>query len=90
MKYSFAATKILFFSVAIGITFLLCAQPKVEKQINQAGKNHAQLRKTLTEIISKYKATVGLSVIELETGDTISINKNTQFAMQSVSNFHWP
>ena len=49
--------------------------------------NHLELRKKISTIASKYKATIGLSVIHLETGDTISLNNNLHFPMQSVYKF---
>lgn len=45
------------------------------------------LRQTLVDLISKYKVTVGISLLELETGDTLSINHQTKFAMQSTYKF---
>jgi beta-lactamase class A len=50
-------------------------------------KKHVELKQKLQSIISKYKANVGLSVIELETSDTFSINNQTPFTMQSVFKF---
>jgi beta-lactamase class A len=82
MKYFFIATISVFI-----LTFQYCNQTKVDKQGNSAERNHDQLRKTLLDTLSKYKATVGLSVIELETGDTISINNNINYGMQSVYKF---
>jgi beta-lactamase class A len=60
-------------------------------QCNQTGSHQedkfSELRKDLDSIISRYKATIGLSVIEIETGDTLTINNKTNFAMQSVYKF---
>ncbi|MEY2828282.1 MAG: hypothetical protein RIQ33_140, partial [Bacteroidota bacterium] len=50
-------------------------------------KNHVELKQKLQSVISKYKATVGLSVIDLETNDSFSINNQAPFTMQSVFKF---
>ena len=73
--------------VIILVAIQLCVPLKLEAQVNKGGKNPTQLRKKLSDIISNYKATVGLSVLELETGDSMSINNNIPFAMQSVFKF---
>lgn len=49
--------------------------------------NKDNLRSQLNDTISKYKATVGISVIELETNDTMTINNHIKFPMQSVYKF---
>ncbi len=47
-----------------------------------------EFRHQLDEIISGKSATVGLSIHILETGDTISVNGDLRFPMQSVYKFH--
>jgi beta-lactamase class A len=64
------------------IAFFICANFTFAQQ-----KNHDELRSKLKAITSKYKATVGLSVIELETNDSLSINNQILFPMQSVFKF---
>lgn len=46
-----------------------------------------QLRDSLVQIISHYKAEIGLAVIEIESGDTLSVNNDKRYAMQSVYKF---
>jgi len=55
--------------------------------VEKTSRNSADLRKSLRDTISACKATVGISVIELETGDTLSVNNHIDFAMQSVYKF---
>jgi beta-lactamase class A len=64
------------------IALFICANTVFAQQ-----KNHDELRSKLKNITSKYKATVGLSVIELETNDSLSINNQILFPMQSVYKF---
>lgn len=77
-----------YFSIWASALFLLfslgCNQSKVKNENHHESLNHNQLRERLTDSISKYKALVGLSVIDIETNDTFSINGTTGFAMQSV------
>jgi beta-lactamase class A len=61
------------------VAIFICANTIFAQQ-----KNHTELKNKLQSIASKYKATVGLSVIELETNDTLSINNQIHFPMQSV------
>ena len=58
--------------------------------ILSAGPVAAQhpLRQRLAEIVDGKKATVGLSIRILETGDTVSFNGGLRFPMQSVYKFH--
>jgi beta-lactamase class A len=52
-------------------------------------KAHGQLvSQKLDSIVASKRATVGLSVHILETGDTISMNGSRHFPMQSVYKFH--
>ena len=64
------------------IALFICANAVFAQQ-----KNHDELRSKLKTIASKYKATVGLSVIQLETNDTFSMNNQIHFPMQSVFKF---
>ncbi|MFA6151760.1 MAG: class A beta-lactamase, subclass A2 [Chitinophagaceae bacterium] len=55
-----------------------------------AGTIHAQvkdLRSQLTTIIAPYKATVGIALKCIETGDTLSVNNAHHYPMQSVYKF---
>jgi beta-lactamase class A/pimeloyl-ACP methyl ester carboxylesterase len=70
--------KLLCFLIAL----FCCANTVFAQQ-----KNHDELRSKLKAITSKYKATVGFSVIQFETGDTISMNNQLHFPMQSVYKF---
>lgn len=81
MKYiSFFLTTVTLF------TFGGCSGTR-QNNPDGAEQKHNQLRQTLLDTIAKYQAEVGLSVIELETGDTLSINGDKDFAMQSVYKF---
>jgi predicted peptidase len=46
-----------------------------------------ELKTTLTSIISQYKAKIGIAVIDLETHDTLTINNDFKYPMQSVYKF---
>jgi len=54
---------------------------------SQKTKDTAELRKQLRAICEKNKATVGLGVIHIESGDTLTINNALHFPMQSVYKF---
>ena len=60
------------------------AQYKVE---SRARKNPFELRQRLLEIIQPYNATVGISVLDLVTYDTLTINNSHHFPMLSVYKF---
>lgn len=47
-----------------------------------------ELRQKIERIISTKKADVGVSILNLETGDTLSINGNKHYPMISVFKFH--
>ena len=53
---------------------------------------HAQnidtLRKEIIEIIASKDATIGVSIIGIDSKDTLSINGNAHFSMISVFKFH--
>jgi predicted peptidase len=67
----------IIFSVFV-ISFLNCSgQPK----------KIIELKTTLTSIISQYKAKIGIAVIDLETHDTLTINNDFKYPMQSVYKF---
>ena len=46
------------------------------------------LSQKIEQIISNKKANIGVTVLGLETGDTLVINKNKHYPMQSVFKFH--
>ena len=46
------------------------------------------LRRKIEDIIASKKATVGVAVLNIENKDTLSINGNVHFPMQSVFKFH--
>lgn len=46
------------------------------------------LRKKLQTIVSAHAATIGFSLIDLQTGDTLTVNGNKHLPMQSVYKFH--
>src|SRR4051812_32580400 len=77
MKLISAFSLILFFLAG-------CTEQQPELADRTARLKSRQLRKSLADSISKFPATVGVAVIHVETGDTLSINNNTHFAMQSV------
>ena len=51
-------------------------------------QNLTELRKELNQIISTKNATVGISLKEVESKDTLSINGNMKMPMMSVFKFH--
>jgi len=53
-----------------------------------ASAQEHQFRKQLEQVITGKSAVVGVSIHVLETGDTVSINGNLRFPMQSVYKFH--
>jgi beta-lactamase class A len=75
-----------FLTILILFTFSGCSRTGGNSR-NSPEIKYNQLRQTLLDTIAKYKAEVGLSVIELETGDTLSINGDKDFATQSVYKF---
>lgn len=56
--------------------------------ILHAQQSNESLRKELNEIISSKNATVGISIKNIETNDTLSINGNLKMPMMSVFKFH--
>lgn len=78
-----------FFIAIIAINFLAISgcSPASTQNNNQTNNGYQQLRKTLLDSLSEFKATVGISVLEIETGDTLSINGSGAFATQSVYKF---
>lgn len=46
-----------------------------------------KLRSELIQLIGKFDANVGVSILHLETNDTLTINNNYQYPMQSVYKF---
>ncbi len=64
------------------IAFFVCANSVFAQQ-----KKHDELRNKLSAIVSKHKALVGLSVIELETKDSLTLNNQIQYTTQSVFKF---
>lgn len=53
----------------------------------QTPVQNKELRTVLHTIASKYKATVGVGVIHIESGDTVTLNNEVHFPMQSVYKF---
>ena len=51
-------------------------------------QNLTELRKELNQIISTKNSTVGISLKEVESKDTLSINGNMRMPMMSVFKFH--
>ena len=47
-----------------------------------------ELREKIEQIISTKKANVGISILHLENGDTLSFNGNKHYPMISVFKFH--
>ena len=64
------------------IVFINCATILFAQSIH-----HSALKEKLQQVISKHSSTVGLSVIELETKDSITLNNQIQFTTQSVFKF---
>lgn len=58
-----------------------------DKQTNLKASRKDVLIKNINDTLAKYNATVGISVIELETDDTLTINNHIKFPMQSVYKF---
>jgi beta-lactamase class A len=81
-QYLYISLTLFFFFTIFG-----CSSSGDKNQTCSETALHSQLRKSLNDTITKFNGTVGLSVIELETGDTLSINSTTNFAMQSVYKF---
>jgi beta-lactamase class A len=46
------------------------------------------LKEKITEIVKSKRATVGVGIMNLENGDTLTLNGNRHFPMQSVFKFH--
>lgn len=67
------------FVVIIVISIFLCCSNLSSQE---------KLRKRITEIISFKKAVTGVAIIDLSNDNTLGINANTHFPMQSVYKFH--
>ncbi len=50
-------------------------------------KKFDALRNELQTIIQPYKATIGIAIEDIESGDTLTINNDHQYPMQSVYKF---
>nr|WP_294859773.1 class A beta-lactamase, subclass A2 [uncultured Fluviicola sp.] len=64
--------------------FLFTANKDVLAQESSVKTN---LKKQLLDISNKYKATVGIGMIHIESGDTLTMNNEFHFPMQSVYKF---
>jgi beta-lactamase class A len=75
-----------------------CGAPSSDKQSNAETAHqqdsvvaepdqHTALRQKLEQIIAPYKATVGVAVQHIENRDTLTINNNHHYPMQSVYKF---
>lgn len=56
--------------------------------LNSAAQTAETLRETITRSYAGKKSTIGLSIISSDGADTLSINGNRHFPMQSVFKFH--
>ncbi|WP_158730437.1 MULTISPECIES: class A beta-lactamase, subclass A2 [unclassified Flavobacterium] len=56
--------------------------------VQSFAQNTDELRKEINQIISSKKADVGISILNLENGDTLSFNGNKQYPMLSAFKFH--
>jgi len=72
-------------SILPSLLYLFC----IAGNLSSSGlKNpHEELRKKLAAISSGYKATVGVAVIHLERGDTVTLHNDAQYPMQSTYKF---
>jgi beta-lactamase class A len=52
------------------------------------GQQPEPLKATLADISSRISADIGVAIMNLETGDTLSLNGNRHYPMQSVFKFH--
>lgn len=71
--------RILFPSFLFFLTVNACFSQSSDKKEN--------LKTQLEGLTRKYKATVGIGLIHLETGDTLAINNELRYPMQSVYKF---
>ncbi len=69
--------KCILFLLTAGIVLSCSVVSKKEK-----------LKARLTEIVAATDATVGVSIMDLATGDTLTLNGHKRFPMQSVYKFH--
>ncbi|KGO86434.1 hypothetical protein Q765_11175 [Flavobacterium rivuli WB 3.3-2 = DSM 21788] len=67
------------------IFVLFCMLPANQLQ---AQTTTTELREQLEKIVADKKATVGISVLGLEDGDTLSMNGDRNFPMMSIFKFH--
>ncbi len=59
----------------------------IQKSFSQVSDKTEDLKTQLEDLTKKYKATVGIGLIHLETGDTLAINNALRYPMQSVYKF---
>lgn len=72
----------------IAVSTLSACQAQTGKDENAKGKQHNNtLRHKLEQLIHPYKASVGIALIHIETGDTLSLNDQKHYPMQSVYKF---
>lgn len=67
-------------------TLVLCIIAFIDNCFGQQ-KRLDDLRKQLHSITNSYKATIGVGIVHVENGDTLTINNDHKFPMQSVYKF---
>ncbi|MFI5172311.1 MAG: class A beta-lactamase, subclass A2 [Chitinophagales bacterium] len=70
----------IYLLLPVAIIFYSCTSTKQETR-------SITLSQTLDSIIKPYKATIGIAIIHIENGDTLSINNEHHYPMQSVYKF---
>ena len=86
---AFAVVRFAIFPVCVAMFLLLasCSEETKQPVTDQGLEAKEALRKGLLDSAANYDLRVGLSVIELETGDSLLFLQQERFAMQSVYKF---
>lgn len=69
------------------IKSILCAVLLLTLSLNSSAQ-HNELRKKLQTIVSAHQAKIGFALMDLQNGDTVTVNGATHLPMQSVYKFH--
>lgn len=64
--------------------FLFLFVPLIKSQHLDTSSSKHELKDSILSIIAKYKATIGVSIITLDNKESLSINNDKKFPMQSV------
>ncbi len=71
----------------IALPGLQACQAQTPKHESTTQKQQSSLRQELEQLIRPYNASVGIALIGVETGDTLSLNDQKHYPMQSVYKF---